>query len=116
MENIAKRAATRGRSIEVDLEDRWPDDTGVVKRETTNDDKLRNVRSLEELREKLADGTDYSSWDINSAFRRAVEGRSFEDIEPLLAQYAILCADERTVTYAATLSLELGAGIANLST
>lgn len=108
MENITKKAAVRGRTIETDIAVRWQDDPEVVKHGPTNDDKLRNVRSLEELDERLKDGTSYSSWDISSAFERAAEGRSFEEIEPLLAQHPILRDDERIVVHAATAAAKHG--------
>jgi hypothetical protein len=108
MENIAEKAAARGRSIEANIKARWPDDAEVVKHGPTNDDKLRSVRSLEELEEKLADGTAYSSWDISSAFQRTAEGRSFEEIEPLLERYPVLHTDERNLTHAAMLAAKHG--------
>lgn len=108
MENIAKKATARGRSIETNMAVRWQDDPEVVKHGSTNDDKLHNVRSLEELDEKLKDGTAYSSWDISSAFERAEEGRSFKEIEPLLVQHPILREDERILVHAATAAVKHG--------
>jgi hypothetical protein len=108
LENIVKRAEARGRSVEANIATRWTDDKYFVKHSSTNNDKLREVNSLKELEERLSDGTDYSTWDLNSAFERAAEGRSFEDIEPLLAQHSILRSDERTMTHAAMIALKHG--------
>jgi energy-coupling factor transporter ATP-binding protein EcfA2 len=108
MQNIAEKAAARGRPVEAEIAARWVDDTEVVKFSTSNDDKLRGVQSLEELEEKLTDGTAYPIWDLNSAFQRAAEGRSFEEIEPLLARHSVLRTDEGTITLAAMIALKHG--------
>ena len=108
MGNIAEKAAARGRPVKGDITARWVDDTEVVKHGSTNDDKLRSVRSLEELQEKLSDGTEYPTWDLNSAYQRATQGRSFAEIEMLLAQHSVLRSDERTVTHAAMIALRDG--------
>jgi hypothetical protein len=60
------------------------------------------------LERKLADGTEYSVWDVGSAFRRVTKGRSFEEIEPLLKQHSIIGTDDRALTHAAMIALKCG--------
>lgn len=110
LHQIRSGVEARGRTIELAALERWASEGEVKRRRSTDEDELYDVRSLDQLKERLgASEEKILSWVITKVVRRLAPTTSFSELKALLDARPDLLDEERILSVAATLAAKEGA-------